>query len=278
MLKRKESEQMQLELVTYDLLVRPDHLLRKIDAVIDFSFIHELCAPLYCEDNGRPAIDPEILFRMLFVGYLYGIRSEVRLCEEIQDNTAYRWFCGLGLTEKVPDHATISVNRKRRFRNNDIAEQIFQAILEQAQTKGLVGGKILYTDSTHVKALANKHKKVEVTVTRTPKTYIRELDAAVAEERKKLGKKKFDDKNDPPTTGKIQQSKSDPDSGQLHKEGKPDGFHYSEHRTVDSRYNIIVNTHVTPANVNDNDAIPVILQQIQKRLGQLPFYMGLVAG
>jgi len=278
MLKRKESEQMQLELVTYDLLVRPDHLLRKIDAVIDFSFIHSLCAPLYCADNGRPAIDPEILFRMLFVGYLYGIRSEVRLCEEIQDNNAYRWFCGLGLTEKVPDHATISVNRKRRFRNNDIAEQIFQEILNQAQEKGLVGGKILYTDSTHVKALANKHKKVEVTVTRTPKTYIRELDAAVAEERKELGKKKFDDKNDPPTTGKIQQSKSDPDSGQLHKEGKPDGFHYSEHRTVDSRHNIIVNTYITPANVNDNDAIPVILQQIQKRLGQLPFYMGLDAG
>ena len=86
MLKRKESEQMQLELVTYDLLVRPDHLLRKIDAVIDFSFIYDLCAPLYCADNGRPAIDPEILYHMLFVGYLYGIRSEVRLCEEIQDN------------------------------------------------------------------------------------------------------------------------------------------------------------------------------------------------
>ena len=118
--------------------------------------------------------------------------------------------------------------------------------MNQAQEKGLIGGKILYTDSTHVKALANKHKKVEVTVTRTPKTYIRELDAAVAEERKKLGKKKFDDKNDPPATGKIQQSTSDPDSGQLHKEGKPDGFHYSEHRTVDSRYNIIVNTHITP--------------------------------
>ena len=220
MLKRKESEQMQLELVTYDLLVRSDHLLRKIDAVVDFSFIHDLCAPLYCADNGRPAIDPEILFRMLFVGYLYGIRSEVRLCEEIQDNNAYRWFCGLGLMEKVPDHATISVNRKRRFRNNDIAEQIFQEILNQAQENGLVGGKILYTDSTHVKALANKHKKVAIEVTRTPKTYIRELDAAVAEERKKLGKKPFDDKNDPPTTGKIQQSKSDPDSGQLHKESK----------------------------------------------------------
>lgn len=105
MLKRKETVQMQLELVTYDLLVRKDHLLRKIDQTINFSFIYRLCAPLYCADNGRPAIDPEVLFRMLFVGYLYGTRSEVRLCEEIQDNVAYRWFCKLGLTEKVPDEA-----------------------------------------------------------------------------------------------------------------------------------------------------------------------------
>jgi len=278
MLKRKESEQMQMELVTYDILVRPDHLLRKIDAVIDFSFIYDLCAPLYCAGNGRPAVDPEILFRMLFVGYLYGIRSEVRLCEEIQDNMAYRWFCGLGLTEKVPDHATISANRQRRFRDNDIAEQIFQEILNQAREKGLVGGNILYTDSTHVKALANKHKKCTVEVTRTPKAYIRELDEAVAEERKKLGRKKFKDKNDPPPTGTIQQSRTDPESGQLHKEGKPDGFHYSEHRTVDSRHNLIVNSYITPANVNDSDAIPVILQQIQERLGKLPLYMGLDAG
>ena len=278
MLKRKESEQMQLELVTYDLLVRLDHLLRKIDQAIDFRFIYDICAPLYCADNGRPAIDPEILFRMLFVGYLYGIRSEVRLCEEVQDNVAYRWFCGLGLTEKVPDHATISANRQRRFRNNNIAEQIFNEILRQATEKGLIGGRILYTDSTHVKARANKHKKVSVTVAETPKAYMQELDEAIEQERKELGKKPFDPKDGPPPTRTVQQSKTDPDSGQLHKEGKPDGFHYSEHRTVDSKNNLIVNTYVTAANVNDTDAIPVILEQLERRLGKLPLYMGLDAG
>ena len=278
MLRRKETEQTQLELVTYDLLVREDHLLRKIDQAIDFSFIYDLCAPLYCADNGRPAIDPEILFRMLFIGYLYGIRSEVRLCQEIEDNVAYRWFCGLSLTEKVPDHATISSNRQRRFRENNIAEQIFNEVLRQAEEKGLVGGRILYTDSTHVKAKANKHKKVTVTVEQSPKAYIKELDRAVEKEREALRKKPFDPKDGPPPTREIQQSKVDPESGQLHKEGKPDGFHYSEHRTVDSKNNIIVNTYVTPANVNDSDVVSVVLEQIEKRLGKLPVYMGFDAG
>jgi transposase len=278
MLRRKETEQTQFELVTYDILVRPDHLLRKIDKAIDFSFIYDLCEPLYCPDNGRPAVDPEVLFRMLFIGYLYGIKSEVRLCEEVNDNVAYRWFCGLGLTEKVPDHATISSNRRRRFRDNDIAEKIFNEILRQAIKNGLVGGRILYIDSTHVKAKANKHKKVSVEVERTPKAYIKELDEAIEKEREELGKKPFVPKDGPPSTHIIQQSRTDPDSGQLHKEGKPDGFHYSEHRTVDSKHNIIVNTHITGANVNDCDAIPDVLKEIESRLGSLPLFMGLDAG
>lgn len=156
---------------------------------------------------------------------------------------AYKWFCGLGLTEKAPDATTLSVNRKRRFRDNNISEQIFQEILRQAIEKGLVGGQILYTDSTHVKAKANKHKKQTVTVERTPKAYLEELDAAIAKDREALNKKPFDnnDSDGAPPTKEIQQSRNDPDSGQLHKEGKPDGFHYSEHRTVDSKHNIVVN-------------------------------------
>ena len=138
---------------------------------------------------------------------------------------AYKWFCGLSLTEKAPDATTLSVNRKRRFRDNDIPEQIFNEILRQAMEKGLVGGTILYTDSTHIKAKANKHKKTTVVVERTPKAYLEELDEAIDRDRKELGKKPFDkkDDDDPPPTREV--SKSDPESGQLHKEGKPDGFH-----------------------------------------------------
>ena len=191
---------------------------------------------------------------------------------------AYKWFCGLSLTEKAPDATTLSVNRKRRFRDNDIPEQIFNEILRQAMEKGLVGGTILYTDSTHIKAKANKHKKTTVVVERTPKAYLEELDEAIDRDRKELGKKPFDkkDDDDPPPTREV--SKSDPESGQLHKEGKPDGFHYSEHRTVDSKHNIVVNVRITPANVNDAEPVAEILQDIEKRLGKQPKYMELDAG
>ena len=95
MLKQRREKQQQMELVIMEQMVPEDHFLRKVDRAVDFSFIYDLCAPLYCADNGRPAIDPEILFRMLLVGYLYGIKSEARLEEEINYNIAYKWFCGL---------------------------------------------------------------------------------------------------------------------------------------------------------------------------------------
>ena len=96
MLKQRREKQQQMELVIMEQMIPEDHLLRKVDRAVDFSFIYELCAPLYCADNGRPAIDPEVLFRMLLVGYLYGIKSEARLEEEVNYNIAYKWFCGLG--------------------------------------------------------------------------------------------------------------------------------------------------------------------------------------
>jgi transposase len=280
MLEKNRGKQDAAELVTYEVLIPKDHFLRQVEEAIDFSFIDELCSPLYCQDNGRPAIDPEILFRMLLVGYLYGIRSERRLEEEVNYNMAYKWFCKLGLTEKAPDHTTFTANRRRRFRDNNTAEKIFDEILRQAVSKGLVGGKILYTDSTHVKANANKHKKKGVIVEETPKAYIKALDEQIDRDRELLGKEPFDrdsDDDDPPSHT-VQQSTTDPGSGQLHKEGKPEGFHYSEHRTVDSKNNIIVNVHITAANVNDVDPIPEIIEQISARLGHKPEVMGLDAG
>ena len=141
MLNKSHEKQQGMELIILEQLVPQDHLLRKIDRSIDFSFIRRLRAPLYSANLGRPAIEPEVLFRMLFAGYLYGIRSERRLEEEIHYNMAYKWFCGLSLTEKAPDATTLSVNRKRRFRDNDIPEQIFNEILRQAMEKGLVEGR-----------------------------------------------------------------------------------------------------------------------------------------
>ena len=281
MLKERREKQQQMDIVILEQLIPEDHLLRKVESAVDFSFIHDLCAPLYSADNGRPAIEPEVLFRMLLIGYLYGIKSEARLEEEINYNMAYKWFCGLGLTDKAPDATTISQNRRRRFRDNNIAEQIFNEILRQCITKGLVGGAILYTDSTHIKAKANKHKKQLVEVNETLKAYMEELDAQVDRDRTVIGKKPFDRDDDEHkgngTTTRMQ-STTDPESGQQTRDGKPDGFHYSEHRTVDSLKNVIVNVHVEPANINDITPMPEILQEIEHRLGKLPKYMGLDAG
>ena len=282
---RKTQQQSEYEIVLLEDLVPQDHFLRKVEAAVDFSFIHNMCKDLYCLDNGRPAIDPEVLFKMLLLGYLYGIKSEIKLAQAVNENIAFKWFLGLKLTEKGPDHATISANRVRRFRDNNTAEQVFDEILRQCIAKGLVGGAILYTDSTHIKAKANKHRKSLVTVEVSPKEYMEELDEQIDQDREILKKKPFErDDNDPDppdgdkgTTTRMV-SLTDPDSGQQTRDGKPDGFHYSEHRTVDSKNNVIVNVHVEPANVNDITPVPRILEEVEHRLGRLPKYMGFDAG
>ena len=109
------TAQTELEMVTLDQLVPRDHLLRLIDAHLRFDFIRQKAEGLYCANNGRPAIDPVVLFKMLFIGYLFGVRSERRLVREIEVNVAYRWFLGLRLTDKVPDASTLSQIRRRRF-------------------------------------------------------------------------------------------------------------------------------------------------------------------
>src|SRR5512147_2353413 len=158
MLREHDNSQTSLEFVSIEELVPKDHLLRKIDRVIDFGFIREKVKDLYCADNGRPAIDPVVLFKMLFIGYLYGTRSERQLVRDIHVNVAYRWFLGFGLTGKVPDASTISQNRRRRFSESSIYQEIFDEIVFQAIKRRMVDGTTLYTDSTHLKANANKHK------------------------------------------------------------------------------------------------------------------------
>ena len=120
MFTERSGKQNRLEMVILEDLVPQDHLLRKIDATIDFSFINKICKPYYCENNGRPAIEPEVLFRMLFIEYLYGIRSEIRLLKEMEVNVAYRWFIEYDLTEKLPDVSVIWQNRLRRYNGTDV--------------------------------------------------------------------------------------------------------------------------------------------------------------
>jgi transposase len=145
MLKERPQTQSALEFVCIDELVPQDHLLRKIDRVIDFSFLHDLVKDFYCVDNGRPALDPTLMFKLLFLGYLYGVRSERQLIRDTQVNVAFRWFLGLGLTDKIPDASTLSQNRIRRFNDSDVYQHIFDEIVLQAKEKKLVSGDRLYS-------------------------------------------------------------------------------------------------------------------------------------
>ena len=189
MIHEREKVQNAMEIVMLEQLVPQDHILRKIDRYIDFSFIKDLTYDLYCHTNSRPGVDPIVLFKMLFIGYLFGIRSERQLVKDIEVNLAYRWFLGYSITEKIPDASTISKNRTRKFKGNDIPQKIFDNIVKQAIAKGFVGGKILYSDSTHIKANANKRKFEKVEVEITPKEYLEQLDKDVNEDRKVNGKK-----------------------------------------------------------------------------------------
>jgi transposase len=278
MINEINSTQQKLEMVYIENLVPTDHLLRKIDRYVDFSFIRELVKDLYCHDNGRPGVDPIVLFKMLFIGYLFGIRSERQLVKDIEVNVAYRWFLGFSLTDKVPDHSTISQNRRRRFKGTTIVQDIFDKIVHQAMGHNLVEGKTLYSDSTHLKANANKRKLEEKVVEQSIKDYVDELNKSIDEDRESHGKKPLKKTEKPVETKTTKVSTTDPDSGYMMREGKPEGFFYLDHRTVDSKYNIITDVHVTPGNVNDVDPYLDRLDTQIKKFGFNVKYVGLDAG
>jgi transposase len=139
----------------------PDtHLLRAIDHFVDLGGIRAHLAPFY-SDMGRPSIDPELLIRMLLVGYCFGIRSERRLCDEVHLNLAYRWFCGLGLGGEVPDHSTFSKNRHGRFRDSDLLRRLIETVLQRCIDEGLVGGEGFAVDASLIQADASDRNRVE---------------------------------------------------------------------------------------------------------------------
>lgn len=278
MLRKPSPKQQAFEMVTLESLVPEDHLLRMIDRFIDFDFIREETAHLYCENNGRPALDPVQLFRMLFVGYLFGVRSERRLVKEIEVNVAYRWFAGLGLTEKVPDASTFSQNRRRRFSGTGIEQIIFDRIVEQALEHGMIGGQALFTDSTHLKANANKRRHTVHEVDVAPMAYLDELECAIQEDRAAHGKKPLKEKPDTPRTKPTKISDTDPDAGYMVRDQKPEGFFYLDHRTVDGKHAIITDTHVTPGNINDSRPYLQRLDRQAERFALKPEVVGLDAG
>jgi len=278
MLKEPEVPQQEMELVTIESLVPPDHLLRKIDAAIDLEFIRGRVRHLYCEDNGRPALDPVVLFKLLFIGYLFGIRSERQLMREVQCNAAYRWYLRLRLSDKVPDASTLSQNRRRRFRDSEVYQKLFDEIVELAMKRGLVEGKVLYTDATHLKASANKNKFDVVRVEVKPQEYLAQLEQAIEEDRAAEGKGELKASSSGPKTKEIKVSRTDQEAGYMVREGKPKGFFYLDHRTVDAKHAIITDTHATPATVHDSVPYLWRLDRQRERFGFGVQAVGLDAG
>ena len=171
---------------------------------------------------------------------------------EIEVNVAYRWFLGPKLTDPVFDAPTLSQNRRRRYNDTAVAQDIFDAIVAQAIAKGLVDGAVLYTDSTHLKANANKNRHDMAVVAKSRADYWDALDAAIDDDRAAHGKKPLPEKERQPIEKETKVSRTDPQAGYMVREGKPKGFFYLDHRTVDGRLGIITDTYATPANVHDS--------------------------
>ena len=148
--------------VSIDDHVPPDHVLRSINRFVDLSGMRRHLAPFY-SSTGRPSVDPELMIRMLIVGYAFGIRSERRLCEEVHLNLAYRWFCRLDLADPVPDHSTFSKNRHGRFRDSGLFRHLFEGVLSHCIAEGLAGGESFGADASLVKADASSFTKVDYT-------------------------------------------------------------------------------------------------------------------
>src|ERR1700704_1803957 len=192
MLGRQESGQGQF-FYSFDLdkVVPPDHLVRQIDGLLDLSWVHNELAPFYSH-TGRPSIDPVLMIRMLIVGYVFALRSERRLCAEVQVNLAYRWFCKLGIEDKIPDHSVFCRARRERFRESDALRRVFEGVVAMCISAGLVEGEAFSIDASLIKADVDKTKrlpgdqpiawpKAEV-ASHAVREYIAALDAARNEE------------------------------------------------------------------------------------------------
>ncbi|MCJ8309928.1 MAG: IS1182 family transposase [Hyphomicrobiales bacterium] len=221
--------------------VPSNHLLRSIDRFVDLDDMRSHLRPFY-SDIGRPSVDPELMIRMLLVGYIMGFRSERRLCEEVHVNLAYRWFCRLDLGDLVPDQSTFSKNRHGRFRESNLFRQLFESVVARCIKEGLVGGEVFATDASIIRADANKQNSTQKedwdassldpdAVPRAVKEYLDVLDDAAFGAASEV-KPKFTSHSDPASqwTGALK---------------GPAFFAYSDNYLIDTDHAIIVDVEAS---------------------------------
>jgi transposase len=244
--------------------VPANHLLRGIAEFFDLSDLRAYLAPFYSH-TGRPSIDPELMIRMLVVGYCFGIRSERRLCEEVHLNLAYRWFCRLGIEDTVPEHSTFSKNRHGRFRESDAFRHVFETVLQRCMNEGLVGGEGFAIDASVVKADAARARGIPgaaidyradgpAQATRAVREYLEGIDAE--------GR---------PETLRKNISVTDPAAEWTCAPGGPAFFAYSTNYLVDVRAGVIVDVEATSAHrTQEVDATRIMIDRVERRFAIKP--------
>lgn len=247
--------------------VPADHLLRGINQFLDLTDLRSYLAPFYSH-TGRPSIDPELMIRMLIVGYCFGIRSERRLCEEVHLNLAYRWFCRLGLEDAVPEHSTFSKNRHGRFRESDAFRHVFETVLERCMSEGLLGAEGFAIDASVVKADAARASAISgaavdrlaygpAQATRAVREYLEGLEA---EGRPESARKNI--------------SVTDPAAEWTCAPGGPAFFAYSTNYLVDVRAGVIVDVEATSAHRSQEvSATRTMIDRVERRFGIKPGYL-----
>lgn len=251
--------QLAVHMVTIEDLVPKEHFLRRLEEALDLSFVYEETAQLYSRRYGRPPIDPVVLVKYLLVGFLYGIPSERQIEQRIETDVALRWYLGLDLFDRVPDHSTISQLRRRKPSFRKVFRMLFENVVRQCVAKGLASGRLVGTDSTHVKANASRGSEVRVELGEEPGVYWERLDMyedeGQAELERKTGKRRKARTKQPrkdrrQTRKRV--SRTDPEAGHMNRPGKPRGQHYLSHQTIDTDHGVILDVSVTPGDVYDS--------------------------
>lgn len=269
MLTKDQEQRQAVEMLCTDMLVPRDHLLRKIDAAVDFTHIYDLVSGLYCEDNGRPSADPVVIFKMVLIQHLYGIRSLRQTVKDIELNVGYRWFLGYTMAQSLPHFATISYAFRHRF-TGDVIEGVFRWILEEVARAGYLSPEVVFVDGTHIKANANLKKRVKKAIPAAARVYEKQLMEEVNADREAHGKKPFkgDDDSAPPAEKIVTESTTDPESGLFHKGEHRKCFAYEAHTVCDG-HNFVLEVEVTPGNVHDSVAFDSVFDQVLEHYPQV---------